>query len=156
MSTERDVPAGAESDLRLAPTGRHYADERITVWYDARRCRHAAECVRGDPAVFEVGRKPWIRPDLGTPEHIAQVIERCPTGALHHRLVDGPEEAPSVPTQVTFRPDGAIWIRGDLRLETPDGMVAERRAALCGCGRTANRPFCDAACHGAELAGDPR
>lgn len=151
MSSHReaasDPEAASDREAGLVPTGRHYGDDRITVWYDARRCRHAGECVRGDPVVFEVGRRPWIRPDLGTPEHIATVIERCPTGALHHRLADGAEETPSVPTSVTFRPDGAIWIRGDLRIETADGVISERRAALCGCGRTANRPFCDAACH---------
>ena len=139
-------------ELRLEPGGRHYASEEITVWYDARRCRHAAECVRGDAAVFETGRKPWIQPDLGLPEHIAEVVRRCPTGALHYRLADGVdgtpgvEEPATVPTQVTFQPNGAIWVRGDLALETPDGVVAERRAALCGCGRTRNRPYCDGIC----------
>ncbi|MFN8622385.1 MAG: (4Fe-4S)-binding protein [Chloroflexota bacterium] len=130
----------------LAPTGRHYASDGIEVWYDPRRCRHAGECVRGDGAVFETGRKPWIRPELGDAAHIAEVIRRCPTGALHYRIADGPEEPPEVPTAITQRPEGAFWIRGDLRLATPDGEIAERRAALCGCGRTENRPFCDGVC----------
>ncbi|MEU1174705.1 (4Fe-4S)-binding protein [Streptomyces microflavus] len=39
---------------------RSYDGEGITVSFDAHRCLHAAECVRGLPAVFEVGRKPWI------------------------------------------------------------------------------------------------
>ena len=133
-------------ELRLEPTGRHYASDDITVWYDARRCRHAAECVRGDAAVFETGRKPWIQPELGTADHIADVVRRCPTGALHYRLTEGPEEPATVPTTVTFRPNGAIWVQGDLALETPDGVVVERRAALCGCGRTRNRPYCDGIC----------
>jgi uncharacterized Fe-S cluster protein YjdI/CDGSH-type Zn-finger protein len=139
------VPAD-DGGGRLTPTGRHYSADGITVWYDARRCRHAGECVRGDGAVFEVGRKPWIRPDLGTPEHIAEVIRRCPTGALHYEVDGGPAEQPAVPTHVAFRPEGAIWIRGDLRLETAEGVVVERRAALCGCSRTGNQPFCDGAC----------
>jgi uncharacterized Fe-S cluster protein YjdI/CDGSH-type Zn-finger protein len=138
--------SGQDAAGRLDPTGRRYAAEGITVWYDARRCRHAGECVRGDGAVFEVGRKPWIRADLGTPERIAEVIRRCPTGALHYEVAAGPTEPPDTPTHVEFRPEGAIWIRGDLRLETRDGVIAERRAALCGCARTANHPFCDGAC----------
>lgn len=131
---------------QLAPTGRRYDSEAITVWYDPRRCRHAAECVKGDAAVFETGRKPWIRPDLGEADHIAEVVRRCPTGALHYRLADGPDEPADVPTRITARAEGALWIRGDLVLDTPDGPVAERRAALCGCGRTENRPYCDGVC----------
>lgn len=130
----------------MAAGGKPYASDDITVWYDARRCRHAGECVRGDGAVFEVGRRPWIRPELAPADVVAEVVRRCPTGALHYRLADGTDEPAERPTHVTFRPDGAIWVRGDLRLETPDGVVVERRAALCGCGRTQRRPFCDAAC----------
>lgn len=133
-------------DGQVTTTGRHYASPEITVWYDVRRCRHAAECVRGNPQVFDTSRKPWIRPDLAAAEEVADVVRRCPTGALHYRLADGPEEPAVSPTVLELRPDGAIWVRGDLRLEVDGAVVTERRAALCGCGRTGNRPFCDAAC----------
>ena len=33
------------------------------VTYDVKRCIHAAECVRGLPAVFDSNAKPWINPD---------------------------------------------------------------------------------------------
>lgn len=126
--------------------GRRYTSADITVWYDVHRCRHAAECVRGDPEVFQVSRKPWIRPELASAETVAEVVRRCPTGALQYRLADGSGEEPETPTHVSLRPDGALWIRGDLRLETPAGVRAETRAALCGCGRSAARPYCDGAC----------
>ena len=139
----------------LTPQGRHYASEAIEVWYDVRRCRHAAECVRGDAAVFDTSRKPWVQPALGDPEHIAEVIRRCPTGALHYRLTDGPEEPADRPTVVRTLATGAIEIRGELLLETTDGPMVERRAFLCGCGRSTNRPFCDGRCErpGVETAG---
>ncbi|MEU8258959.1 (4Fe-4S)-binding protein [Micromonospora inaquosa] len=35
----------------------------MTVTFEARRCWHAAECVRGLPEVFDTGQRPWIRPD---------------------------------------------------------------------------------------------
>ena len=130
----------------LVPTGRHYASPDITVWYDVRRCRHAAECVRGDPEVFDTSRKPWIRPDLASAEVVADVVRRCPTGALHYQLADGPDEPAESPTVLEFRPDGAIWVPGDLRLEVDGATIVERRAAICGCGRTGSRPFCDATC----------
>jgi uncharacterized Fe-S cluster protein YjdI len=45
-----------------------------------------------------------------------------------------------------FDPTRRPWIRGDLVLDTPEGPLAETRAALCACGRTQNQPFCDGAC----------
>lgn len=126
--------------------GRAYPAHSITVFYDPARCRHYAECVRGLRPVFDPRQRPWIRPEAGDPETIADVIRRCPTGALHYRLVEGDPEPPTRPTSVTLDPDGPLLLRGDLVIETPDGPMSERRAALCRCGRTANEPFCDSAC----------
>ena len=59
-------------------------------------------------------------------------------------LVDGPAEVPDAVTTVTAVPDGPLLVRGDLRLDLGDaGTGAETRAALCRCGHSANKPFCD-------------
>jgi uncharacterized Fe-S cluster protein YjdI len=116
-----------------------YVGSRIEVTYDAVRCRHAAECIRGLPAVFDVSRRPWIEPDAAGAEELAAVIRRCPTGALHYQLADGPPEEPVVPTRVRRPPGGPVLIAGDLEI---DG-VAETRAALCVCGSSQSQPFCD-------------
>jgi CDGSH-type Zn-finger protein len=79
--------------------------------------------------VFDPTRRPWIRAHLADPNAIAEVVRRCPTGALHYRLWAGP-----------------LLVRGDLHLDTPDGARDETRAALCGCGQTSTQPFCDGAC----------
>jgi uncharacterized Fe-S cluster protein YjdI len=124
--------------------GRAYTAPEVTVFYDRGRCRHYAECVRGLPQVFDPTRRPWIRADLADPNAIAEVVRRCPTGALHYRLA-APEE-PTRPTIITRDPAGPLLVRGDLHLDTPDGALDETRAALCGCGRTSAQPFCDGAC----------
>ncbi len=128
------------------PPGKEYAVEGITVWFDAARCGHFAECVHGQPDAFQPGRRPWIRPELGDPSDIAAVVRRCPTGALHYRLQDGPAEEPKTPTSIHRLSAGPLLVRGDLRVRTPAGVVRETRAALCGCGATENVPFCDGAC----------
>src|SRR4029077_19626394 len=56
----------------------------IRVSWSKARCIHSAECVRGLPLVFQPGSRPWIKPDAGAAARIAEVIERCPTGALHY------------------------------------------------------------------------
>ena len=130
-------------DSRL---GRAYAAPEVTVFYDRGRCRHYAECVRGLPQVFDPTRRPWIRADLADADAVAEVVRRCPTGALHYRLAaDAPEE-PTYPTTIAQDSRGPLMVRGELVLDTAEGPLRETRAALCACGRTQNRPFCDGAC----------
>jgi uncharacterized Fe-S cluster protein YjdI len=128
------------------PPGKAYPAEGVTVWFDASRCRHFAECVRGQPDVFKPGRRPWVRPDLGDPAAVAAVVRRCPTGALHYRLAGGPEEETAAPTSIHRLGAGPMLVRGDLQIRTKAGTVRETRAALCGCGKTELVPFCDGAC----------
>jgi len=47
---------------------------------------------------------------------------------------------------VVVEEDGPYWVRGGVRIESTDGHVWEtrNRVALCRCGRSSNKPFCDA------------
>lgn len=66
-----------------APGGpRTYTADGIAVTYDASLCFHAAECVRGLPAVFHPDVRPWITPQAADPDAVAEVVDRCPSGAL--------------------------------------------------------------------------
>ncbi|MEU6082607.1 (4Fe-4S)-binding protein [Streptomyces sp. NPDC047108] len=128
------------------PPGKSYRGEGVTVHYDAGRCVHFAECVRGLPEVFDPGRRPWILASQAPAERVADVVRRCPSGALHYVLDGGPAERPETPTTVRVADEGPLLVRGDLRLqgqEQEDGGSGETRAALCACGASANRPFCD-------------
>jgi CDGSH-type Zn-finger protein len=47
---------------------------------------------------------------------------------------------------VTPYPDGPLLVRGDVDIVAPDGTVVPRRRrtiALCRCGLSALKPFCD-------------
>jgi len=65
-----------------------YEADRIVVTFDPELCRHSAVCVRGLPAVFDVRRREWIKPDLATAEAVAAQVARCPSGALQCRRKD--------------------------------------------------------------------
>ena len=125
------------------PAGKAYRAEGVTVFFDARRCLHVAECVRGLPGVFDPDVRPWIQPENAPAEAVAEVVRRCPTGALHYALHGAPPEAPAVPTTLMPVTDGPLVMRGDLVIQTPAGEVREVRAALCRCGASGNKPFCD-------------
>lgn len=125
---------------------RRYESDDITVQYDVKRCIHAAECIRGLPTVFDPDRRPWIDPTNATAEEIAAVVQRCPTGALHFVRRDGGASEP-VPEEnsMTIAADGPLYVRGNIQLIMPDGAVvhADTRVALCRCGASQNKPFCD-------------
>ncbi|HJU90760.1 MAG TPA: (4Fe-4S)-binding protein [Gemmatimonadaceae bacterium] len=63
-----------------------YETADITVTFDPALCTHSGICLRGLPAVFDVGRKRWIRPELANAGDVAAQVQRCPSGALQFLL----------------------------------------------------------------------
>jgi len=57
----------------------------IEVTFAPDVCRHTGICVRGLPAVFDVTRKQWVRPELATVDAVVAQVARCPSGALRCR-----------------------------------------------------------------------
>ncbi|MFG2030598.1 (4Fe-4S)-binding protein [Streptomyces sp. NPDC048825] len=125
------------------PAKKAYKSESITVTFEARRCLHATECVRGLPEVFDTAARPWIRPDGAAADRLAEVVRRCPSGALQYQLADGGPEVPERPTRITRGSTGRLTVRGALRVDTPERPRAETRAILCGCRQSQLQPYCD-------------
>lgn len=59
-----------------------YAGVDVDVSFDGDVCIHAAECVKGLPAVFDTKQRPWIRPDQAEADEVIAQVARCPSGAL--------------------------------------------------------------------------
>lgn len=123
-----------------------FTGEKIDVSWDGRLCIHVGECTRAKGELFVSGRDPWGAPDRGEPDHVAEVVRRCPTGALSYRRKDG-GAAESVPTtnSVMIANNGPLYVEGELEIDgAADDMPGVRyRAALCRCGASNNKPFCD-------------
>jgi len=143
----------------MSTKGKGYEGDGITVYYDVKRCIHAAECVRGVPDVFDPDRRPWIDATQADNDTLAEVIHRCPTGALHYTRTDGGAEEPT-PDHNTIQvdPDGPLYVRGDVEVVTPEGrtIVEDTRIALCRCGASKHKPFCDNSHQNIEFAHDGR
>jgi uncharacterized Fe-S cluster protein YjdI len=82
-----DVARPAEPtpiDAHAAPRAgvRRYTRDGAAVTYEVALCRHAGECVRGLPAVFDTTRRPWIQPQNASIDDLERVIALCPTRAL--------------------------------------------------------------------------
>lgn len=124
---------------------RRYKGENMDVTFNLRRCIHSAECLRRASEVFDVERRPWIMIENGTADDIAEVIEHCPSGALHYERKDGgPAEAPAETNVIRVKPNGPLQLMGnfDIKGNTVD-VDGETRATLCRCGHSENKPFCD-------------
>ncbi|APE25131.1 MULTISPECIES: (4Fe-4S)-binding protein [Streptomyces] len=125
------------------PKLKEYEGEGITVTFEPRRCLHAAECVHGLPEVFDLSRRPWVRPDAAEAGLVAEVVRRCPSGALQYHPADGAVEHPDSPTTVRRSPDGRLVVRGDMLVTGAAGDRRETRVTLCGCGASGIQPYCD-------------
>lgn len=134
-----------EGTAEERPRLKEYEGEGITVTFEPRRCLHAAECVRGLPEVFDTSRRPWVLPDAAEPDLVAEVVRRCPSGALqyHRHSGEAVSEPPDSPTTVRRTPAGQLVVRGDLLVTGAQGNRHETRAVLCGCGASGNQPYCD-------------
>lgn len=123
-----------------------YSGEKIDVTYDAGRCIHAEECIRRLNTVFIKGNRPWIQPDADRVDGVAATIVQCPSGALHYQRKDGGAVEP-IPDHNTIRlaENGPLYLRGDFTIVNGKGetVISDTRAALCRCGASQNKPFCD-------------
>lgn len=54
-----------------------------------------------------------------------------------------PDRCPAA--SVTVYPDGPLVVRGDVEVRNADGttVVSRQTVALCRCGRSAQKPYCD-------------
>lgn len=136
---------------------RFYRGEDIEVSYDVKRCIHAAECGRGLPAVFDAKKRPWVQPDEAEADVVADVVSRCPSGALYFTRRDGGlAETPAGTNTVINTLNGPLYISGDVTIQSFSGDVlhTEMRAALCRCGASENKPFCDNSHQGINFEAD--
>lgn len=123
-----------------------YRGENATVSWHSRLCIHVGECGRAKGDLFVGGRDPWCQPDLASDEEVADVVMRCPTGALTVEFVDDARvEQPEAVNTVTVAYNGPLFVRGRLAIEgaAEDAPGLAFRAALCRCGKSRNKPFCD-------------
>lgn len=130
----------------MTDTSRSYESDTIRVRFTPGRCIHAARCVSGLRTVFDRDRRPWIDPNRAEAQAIADVVAQCPSGALQYERLDGgTAEMPDAANSVRIVANGPAHLRGTLVVQRADGSDRrnETRLALCRCGASANKPFCD-------------
>ena len=130
----------------MSKAKKRFSGKQVDVDWDGRLCIHIAECGRAKGELFVGGRDPWGQPDLVSQQEVIDVVERCPSGALTYAVKDGTvSERPAPDNTVTLSCNGPYFLRGEIEIEgAPDDMDGVSfRAALCRCGASNNKPFCD-------------
>lgn len=134
-----------------------YETDTVRVTFDPKVCIHSGVCLKTLPAVFDVSRKRWVRPEQADPHAVLDAVAKCPSGALQAALVTAvhptippqakPEqaEAPAEPVVITVRDHGSLLVEGPYKVVLPDGTVLREgvKCGLCRCGASKTKPFCD-------------
>ncbi|MTW20704.1 CDGSH iron-sulfur domain-containing protein [Allochromatium palmeri] len=122
-----------------------FEGQEIDVSWDERLCIHHGECGKAEGDLFVGGRDPWCQPDAVSRAEVREVVERCPTGALSYRDKTGESEPAPSENRVMVANNGPLYLSGDLEIEgaSEDMPGVHRRVALCRCGASKNKPFCD-------------
>lgn len=123
-----------------------YPGKAASVSWNGKLCIHIGECGRASGDLFVGGRKPWCQPDMSPNEEVVDVVLRCPTGALSVDFADGSyKETPAESNTVHVAYNGPLFLKGDLDIDgTPEDVPGLNfRAALCRCGKSKNKPYCD-------------
>jgi uncharacterized Fe-S cluster protein YjdI len=123
---------------------KEYATDEIVVEWEPRLCYHSQNCVRSLPQVFDASRRPWVKVDAASADEVEAAVARCPSGALRTRRV-GIRPAKRGELDVRASENGPLLVSGGVRVLDAEGTVLYEgeRAALCRCGGSQNKPFCD-------------
>ena len=117
----------------------------VVVRDDRSLCVHAGFCTNALTNVWKVARGAGATDTVARTAMVA-AIEHCPSGALTFRLTeDGDDVEPALAVQVAVVDDGPLLVTGRIPVTRADGTTDEvrNRVALCRCGESANKPYCD-------------
>lgn len=133
------------------PLVRSYSNGEVTILWQADRCAHSGICIAGLPKVFDARRRPWVDPMAATTEQIVAQVRECPSGALSilrsdaAKAVEGTAGEGEALARIELVEDGPLILKSGCVLVNPDGTESRRDepVALCRCGASGRKPFCD-------------
>ena len=143
---------GTETASREPYIEREYTFEgpTITLTDDEEMCAFARFCHADEGNVWELTQKsddPLLR------KLAIKTAEECPAGRLvAWDTITGEAFEPNYEPSIVIIQDperhcsGPIWVRGGMQIEGVDGYEYEvrNRVTLCRCGKSYNKPLCDA------------
>lgn len=123
-----------------------YSNEDITVVWKPHVCIHSKKCWKELRDVFDPTARPWVNMKGATTERIREQVNNCPSGALSLKGIS-PVETHSAHPIIEVTTNGPLLVQGNVILKDSAGnqKTIDKKTALCRCGHSANKPFCDGA-----------
>ena len=130
-----------------------YTNGEVTVYWKPDLCIHSTKCFHSLPEVFNPKIRPWIQLDKSSTDKIIETVKNCPSGALsfknnseilnEEKQMAEPLTNSSVRIEVTN--SGPLMVTGNCVIINKDGTetIKEGKFALCRCGQSTRKPFCD-------------
>lgn len=134
----------------MAPKEGRFSNRDITVIWQEALCTHSGRCFRELPAVFDPPGDAFMDLEAAPSPVIMAQVDRCPSGALTYVKIgtaETPAPAGAGPLRVEVLKNGPVVVKGAIVIADSSGLVTFRSGttALCRCGQSANKPFCDGA-----------
>ena len=122
-----------------------YKKGELTVHWEPAKCIHSEKCWRGLPEVFKPKEKPWIQVENATIQTIMDQVDVCPSGALSYTNSQKSEALNESPTEIEVSSSGPYLIKSNVEIVHTNGKreVRDKVTALCRCGASKNKPYCD-------------
>jgi uncharacterized Fe-S cluster protein YjdI len=137
-------------------TTHKYTNGEVTVVWKPDTCIHSAICFKGLQEVFNPQKRPWINMEGSTTEKIIEQVRKCPSGALSYfinetnQATSAGEESKVIAeaaqiTTIEVSVNGPYLIKTECIIKHSNGTeeVKKGTIALCRCGQSANKPYCD-------------
>lgn len=136
-----------------------YTGKEVTILWKPQLCIHSKKCWQNLSSVFKPGERPWIHPDGAEGQRIIDQVKQCPSGALSiaEPTIPGEknEHTPTPgfgvhsmsdeTTTIELALNGPLLVKGTIHVKHADGRIElkETKCALCRCGASGNKPYCD-------------
>lgn len=134
---------------------KEYSTGEVTVYWRSELCIHSANCIMALPGVFNTRKRPWINVNGGSTKEIIETVDTCPSRALTYlknpkyktqRLKKKSKKTAKF-ARVQLINDGPYMVSGNFIIRDANKKkvkVETEVVALCSCGASKNKPFCDA------------
>lgn len=131
-----------------------YTNGDVTVVWKPDTCIHSRICWTELKEVFDPTKRPWINIQGSTTERMIEQVRKCPSGALSYFMNQEEASRTAQPdvlaeetkiTNIHIKPNGPILVNTDCHITHSNGEteIKKGNTALCRCGASANKPYCD-------------
>jgi CDGSH-type Zn-finger protein len=137
--------SSAKSPERTPDRPDRYEGKEIVVLDNRGTCCHFGNCTDHLPEVFHHEGDPFVTPEGASADAIEKIVRECPSGALGFIRDGTPYQGEERDEEIFVSHNASYYVRGGIKLEGEpmnSGASAEHYA-LCRCGQSKNKPFCD-------------